>query len=122
MALTVAQTPEARHIPLSEKSEKSARTAKTDLRKPEKANPQWVKHGQAMREVMRFADLSLEEFAHALKKNDRQIARQMLGQERPQIEAVLAVERFEGPMVIALARRTSGVDVDTVVHIRRSAK
>lgn len=89
---------------------------------PVEKNPTWVKHGEAMREVMRFADLSLEEFAYSLKKDRSQIARQLQGLERPQIEVVLANERFEGVMIIALARRSNGCEVDTVVHIRRSAK
>jgi hypothetical protein len=43
------------------------------------------------------------------------------GKERPQIETVLAVDRFQGAMVIALARLASGVEVDTVIHVRRIA-
>jgi len=110
----------AQSVPLRV-TENHARTAKADLRKADK-NPNWVKWGQCMREVMRFADLTLEEFAYALGKNDRQIARHLLGDERPQLEVVLANPRFEGPLVIALARVSSGVEVDTVVHIRRSAQ
>lgn len=47
--------------------------------------------------------------------------RQIDGKERPQIEAVFAVEKFQGAMVIALARLAAGVEVDTVIHVRRSA-
>jgi len=101
-------------------SEKGARMAKAALRKPEK-HEQWVKHGEAMREVQRTLGLLLKEFARELGKDERQVERQMEGRERPQIEAVLAVAQFEGPMLIALAKRTNGVEVDTVVHIRRTA-
>lgn len=100
--------------------EKSGRTAKAALRLPE-INPHYKKLGGCMAEVMQFAGLSLEEFAHALKRDERQIARQLLGQERPQIEVVLSVDRFQGPMVIALARISSGVEVDTVIHVRRTS-
>lgn len=100
------------------RSEKGAEAAKADLRLAENENPEWVKLGACMGEVKQFLGLSLEEFAFALKKDDRQIARQLLGKERPQIEAVLAVDRFQGPMVVALARISQGVDVDTVTHIR----
>lgn len=93
--------------------------AKTLIRKAEK-NLLWVKDGAAMREVQNFSGLTLKEFAAALGKDERQIERQMQGLERPQTEVVRANERFEGPMVIAMARRTSGMEVDTVVHIRRA--
>lgn len=94
-------------------------TAKPWLPKGEIPNPIWIKHGKCMREVMRFADLTLEEFAYELGRDRSQIGRQLEGKERPQIELCLAHVRFEGPMVVALARRADGVEVDTVVHIRR---
>lgn len=97
--------------------EHGAQTAKTLHRLAENDNPEWVKLGACMGEVKQFLGLSLEEFAFALKKDERQISRQLLGKERPQIEAVLAVDRFQGPMVIALARIAQGVEVDTVVHV-----
>ena len=97
--------------------EKSARMAKADIRSAE-VDPHYARLGACMTEVMRFLGLSLEEFAFALQKDERQVSRQMQGRERPQLEAVLAVDRFQGPMVIALARISSGVD--TVIHVRRT--
>ena len=105
---------------VSEKPRKQAKAALKGVRKAEKAS-QWEKDGAAMREVQHTLCLTLKEFAAALGKDERQIERQMQGLERPQIEAVRAVERFEGPMLIAQARRTSGVQVDTVIHVRRTA-
>ena len=101
-------------------SEIGAQMAKTPLRSAE--NPQHIKLGACMAQVMRFLGLSLEEFAFALGKDERQLARQMQGKERPQIEAVLAVDRFQGVMLIALANahESAGVSVDTVIHIRRT--
>lgn len=117
MAVNVAHAAGSAHLA---SGEIGAVTAKGWLPKGEIPNPNWVKHGQCLREVMRFADLTLEEFAYALGRDRSQIGRQMEGKERPQIELCLAHERFEGPMVIALARRATGVEVDTVVHIRRT--
>jgi ABC-type Zn2+ transport system substrate-binding protein/surface adhesin len=77
--------------------------------------------GGAMADVMHTFGLSLKEFARELGKNERQIARQLDGTERPQIEAVFAVPRFQPAIVIALAKRATGVEVDTVIHVRRSA-
>jgi hypothetical protein len=118
MSVNFARTDQTAHLP---SSEKGARTAKPHLPKAEK-NAVWVKHGAAMKEVQHTLQMTLEELAYALKKDVRQVGRWMEGTERPQIELMLANERFEGAMVIAIARRTTGVDVDTVVHIRRSAK
>lgn len=94
--------------------------AKADLRKAE-INPLHEALGGCMDEVRRVCGLGLEEFAHALGKNDRQIARQIKGEERPQIEAVFAVARFRAPLVIALSRITPDVEVCTEIRVRRSA-
>lgn len=77
--------------------------------------------GGAMCEVMRSMGLSLKEFACELGKDERQLHRQMEGTDRPQIEAVFAIDRFRGPMVIALARLAADVDVVTEIRVRRSA-
>lgn len=77
--------------------------------------------GEVGRGVQSVFRLTLKEFAAALGKDERQVQRWIEGKERPQIEAVLAVAKFEGPMLIALARSTSGMQVDTVIYSRRSA-
>jgi hypothetical protein len=65
--------------------------------------------------------MTLEAFAYELKVNDRQLARQIKGEDRPQLEKVFAVERFRGPLVIALARLSADVDVVTEIRVRRTA-
>lgn len=77
--------------------------------------------GQCMAEVMRVLDLSLEEFAYAVGKDERQIARQLKGTDRPQIEVVFAVVRFRAPMVIALAQMSAGVETVTTISFKRTA-
>lgn len=101
-------------------TEKGARMAKAGLCKSE--NRPYADLGRCLREVQHAFGLTLQEFALELGKNESQIRRQMEGTERPQIEAVFAVERFQGPLVIALARLASGVEVDTVVHIRSTRR
>lgn len=91
--------------------------AKADLRKSE-TDAFYARLGGCMAEVQHVFGLTLKEFSAALGKNESQIRRQIEGAERPQIEAVFAVERFQPAMVIALARLASGVEVDTVIHIR----
>lgn len=101
-------------------TEKGARMAKADIRSAD-IQAFYAQIGQCFDEVRCVFRLSLQEFAAELGKDERQVKRQMEGKERPQIEAVFAVPRFQGPMVIALARLASGVEVDTVIHVRRSA-
>lgn len=104
-------------------SERRAKTAKADLRISEKSEAAfYARLGGCMAEVQHAFGLTLKEFAGELGKNESQIRRQMEGHERPQIEAVFVVERFQGPMVIALARLASGVEIDTVLHIRQEKR
>jgi hypothetical protein len=101
-------------------TERRGQTAKPDLRKTD-TEVYYAQLGACMREVQHAFCLTLQQFAAELGKNESQIRRQMDGLERPQIEVVFAVERFQGPLVIALARLSTGVEVDTVIHVRRTA-
>src|SRR5687767_1965757 len=83
-------------------TEKAGRMAKADLRKSEN-DPYYAQLGNCLREVQHAFGLTLQEFSAELGKNESQVRRQMEGKERPQIEAVFAVQRFQGPLVIALA-------------------
>lgn len=100
-------------------TETGAQMAKTGLWKTE-IDPHYAQLGNCIREVQHAFCLTLQEFSAELGKNESQVRRQMEGRERPQIEAVFAVPRFQGPLVIALARLANGVDVDTVIHVRRT--
>ena len=77
--------------------------------------------GACLAEVQRTFGLSLKEFSCELGKDERQIARQIDGTDRPQLEVVFAVERFRPALVIALARLAQGMEIDMVVTWRRSA-
>lgn len=121
MSSSVAQGLQARHRLLSENPLGQAKAASKSLRKAENvAQPQWLKWGKCIDEVRGVFRLTLKEFAQELQKEPRQVQRWVEGRERPQLEAVLAVDRFQGPLVIALARSTTGIEVDTVIHIRRT--
>lgn len=94
--------------------------AKAALRKPEMEGF-YAQLGGCIEDVRRTFGMTLQEFAAALGKDERQVKRQIEGKERPQLEVVFAIERFQGPLVIALARLASGVEIDTVIHVRRTA-
>lgn len=87
--------------------------AKADVRK---ADEDWkAAVGQVIRSVR--GELSLKEFAAAVHRDERQISRWEDGKERPHVDAVFAVERFRGPLVVALAD-LAGAAVEIVTEIR----
>jgi predicted transcriptional regulator len=94
--------------------------AKADIRKADRVR-YYAALGGCIDEVRRVLGLSLKEFAAALGKDARQVKRWIDGAERPQLEAVFVLERFRGPLVIALARLVADVDVITEIRVRRSA-
>ena len=120
MALSVSQQSLPTPLLVTEKPRKQAKASLPEVRKAE-MEALWKKWGGCIDEVRGVFRLTLQEFAGELGKDERQVSRWIAGQERPQIEAVLAVQRYEGPMLIALARLANGVQVDTVIHVRRSA-
>lgn len=119
MALSVRQPSLPTPILLPDKSRKQAKATVKSVRKPDVS--QWQQWGACIGEVQAFFRLTLKEFAAALgNKDERQVKKWIDAEVRPQIEAVLAVDRFQGVMLIAMAKRTQGVEVDEVVHIRRT--
>lgn len=95
------------------------RMAKADLRKTEKAHA-WQVNGHAVQRAWELSRLSLKQFAAAVKRDERQVARWMAGIERPQIETVLAVRGLRPYMVIALAEDADGVEVVTEIRVKRA--
>jgi hypothetical protein len=83
--------------------------------------PLFAELGTCIDEVRCEFRLTLEAFAHELGKDDRQVARWISGEVRPQLEAVFAVERFRAPLVIALAKLAKNIDVTTTITVRRIA-
>ena len=101
------------------RAENRAEMAKASLRKPETT---LVMLGQCVEDVQIAAKLNLDEFAHALGKDPRQVKKWFSADERPQIETVFAVEQFQVLLVEAMARRIQQqIEVETVIRIRRTA-
>lgn len=104
----------------SDKPHRPAKVAAAGIRKAD-TERYYASLGACMEEVRCVFGLSLKEFADALQKDERQLKRQIDGGDRPQLEAVFAVERFRAPLVIALAKLAADVDVVTTITVRRSA-
>lgn len=102
------------------RSEIRPRMAKADLRKAETA---WLKTvGQAIQRAASLVGWSLKELADHVGRDERQIARWINGGERPQFDALLAVEELQQPLVIAFAEMVGQrVDIETTIRVRRRA-
>jgi hypothetical protein len=101
--------------------------AKADLRKPKSTTFVDYRARVACEVVCPvLAGLDLKEITALIEQatgrvvNERQIARWKTGEERPQFDALIAVERFRQPLVIAWAKfiEGAGVEVETVVRLR----
>jgi hypothetical protein len=95
--------------------------AKATLRNAE--HDDWMPLGRAVERTRQLCGLSLKEFAHAVQRNPRQVARWILARERTQVDAIFAVSRFRKSFIEALAEEASGqgVVVTTRIEITRSA-
>lgn len=97
------------------------RMAKAGLRKTD-AHVYWVVLGRAVERTRTLSQLSLKEFAAALDRDERQIARWIEGTEQTQVAVIFAVALFRAPFVIALAEEVGdGVEVVTHITLRRPA-
>jgi ribosome-binding protein aMBF1 (putative translation factor) len=97
------------------------RMAKADLRKAEMQQDWREQVGSAIERARVLSGLSLKEFAGAIGRDERQIAKWIGGIERPQFDAIFAVKELRGPLVIALAELSQTVEVQTTLTIRRTA-
>lgn len=95
--------------------------AKADLRKAEITA--WREHiGRAIERARTLRGWTLQELGREVKRDERQIARWIAGTERPQLDALFAVDSFRSPMVVALAELAGdNVEVTTQITVRRTA-
>lgn len=95
--------------------------AKADLNFLETTWKQRV--GQAVETAISMANRTQKETWAALGHNDgAQLNRWLAGTERPQFDALFAIDWLQQPLVIALAGLAGqGVEVTTHIQIRRSA-
>lgn len=91
--------------------------AKADLKNIETA-AQLI--GKAVSRCFALAGVSQKEAAALVGRDPAQVARWISGAERPQMDALFAVEALRQPLVVALAE-LAGADVTTHIAIRRSA-
>lgn len=68
-------------------------------------------------------ELSLKEFASLIDRDERQVAKWEKGEDRPQFDAMFAVDAFRQPLVVALAElaQDDGIEIVTEIRVRRRA-
>jgi transcriptional regulator with XRE-family HTH domain len=102
---------------LSEDRTTRRRMAKADLRKAERAD--WLTIGHAVERTRTLSGLSLKEFADLIRRDPRQVARWIAGEEPPQVAPIFAQRQLRQPFLIALAERVGvGVEIRTVISVR----
>lgn len=96
-----------------------AKASLDPLRKAE--NEHWIVNGRAIERAKELSGLSLKQFADALKRDERQVAKWFVAAERPQLETVFAVPQLRCPLVIALAEQAGEqIEVVTEIRVRRA--
>lgn len=95
--------------------------AKAHLRKTETEN--WRRAvGRMVEALRRSRGWTLDEFAGKLAKDPRQVARWERGEERAQLDALLAIEELHQPLLLVFADLVRHcVRVKTTIEIERVA-
>lgn len=74
--------------------------------------------GACLDAARRDVGWNLDELAHALGKDSKQVGRWLRGEERTQVDAVFGVAALRQPFVVALAR-LAGCGIETTIRVRR---
>ena len=94
--------------------------AKASLNKIEQAGRQTL--GRVVRLCFEIAGLSQKEAAARVNRDQAQVARWISGDERAQVDTLLAVDALRQPLLLALAELAGdGVAVETTITVRRTA-
>ena len=115
---TVASESAARHRMSLESV--TPRMAKADLNERENRDFRAV-IGRAIQRAVSIAGWSQKEAAGKVGREPAQLARWIAGTERPQFDALFAVEELRVPLITALAQEIddSGVVVTTHIQMRQ---
>jgi ribosome-binding protein aMBF1 (putative translation factor) len=73
--------------------------------------------GACLDEARRVAGWNVDQLAAELKRDSKQVARWMRGEERTQVDVVLSVPALRKPFVIALAKLTGEFEITTTLRV-----
>jgi hypothetical protein len=78
--------------------------------------------GRSVARCFELAGKTQKEGAALVERDAAQVARWIAGTERPQFDALFAVDELRQPLIVALAELAgAGVELETVIRVRRSA-
>src|SRR5262245_53510881 len=117
MSTTMSERNRGPLLVRTELPDKAAGMAKVSHVRPEKELT-WDDLSWCLGHVQHHFRLNLDEFAHELGKDPRQVQKWLHAKERPQIEAAWAIPRFRRQLIIAMAHRADGIDVMTTISVR----
>lgn len=93
--------------------------AKAEIRKADDGDLQ-AQIGGCLDYARRVVGWNLDQLSHALKRDPRQVARWLRGDDRVQMDVVFGVEELRAPFVVALAL-LARCEVETTIRMRRRA-
>jgi transcriptional regulator with XRE-family HTH domain len=93
--------------------------ARAEVRKPDDQQAWREEVAKTIERVRALSGMNLNEFADAVGRDPRQVSRWLKGEERPHIDAILASEQLQEPMLVALAERLGQVQVTTQITVKR---
>lgn len=77
--------------------------------------------GCAIQRCFSLAGRTQKEAAALVDRDPAQVQRWIAGTERPQLDALFAVDELRGPLVVALSELAGDhVEIETVVRIRKN--
>ena len=96
--------------------------AKVEPLEVRKADTWRLDIGQTVQRAISLLGWSLKEFSAAVGRDERQCARWISGVERPQLDAIFAVQALRSVWVIAISELAGAdVELETTIRIRRRA-
>ena len=118
---TIPPRSDARQVLTSETPETRPKMAKAPLRNAE-LDAWRLRVGQAIERVQKRSEWSLKEFAAAIGRDERQVARWFTGTEHAQLAAIVAVPKLHRLLIVALAELAEeSIEITTAITIRRIA-
>lgn len=120
MSVTLPKPHTAEHLLSSESKKTMAKAQPADVRKAE-TDARWMRLiGKAVEQAGDACGWNLDELADACDRDARQVARWIAGKEHAQFAVLFQVVRLQVPLVLALARLATDVEVSTEIRMREA--
>lgn len=102
--------------------ENRVRMAKAALPKRENEPNFLLKIGKCLDYARHDVGWTIDQLARELKRDSKQVARWIRGEERTQVDVVWSVPQLRPGFLVALSFEAEECEVETVVRVRRAAR